>query len=67
MGLSDFGTQAIKKMEEKSLFQNFLRPKHPKYLIKSLDILIDLAHCSYDLIDDVLKIATTPIVVSHTG
>jgi len=30
-------------------------------------ILIDVSHSSEKLIDDVLRIATTPIVVSHTG
>jgi len=30
-------------------------------------ILIDIAHASEDTIDDILKIATTPVVSSHTG
>ncbi len=47
-GLTDFGKQVIKKMEEKK-------------------ILIDLAHASPKLIREVMKIATRPVVVSHTG
>ncbi len=34
---------------------------------ESLGILIDLAHASPALIDDVLRVATRPVVVSHTG
>jgi microsomal dipeptidase-like Zn-dependent dipeptidase len=32
-----------------------------------LGIAIDLAHASPALIDDVLRVATTPVLVSHTG
>ena len=31
------------------------------------DIIIDLAHASSKLIDDVLELSTKPVVVSHTG
>lgn len=34
---------------------------------EELGMFIDLAHASPDLIDDVLKVATKPVVVSHTG
>jgi membrane dipeptidase len=34
---------------------------------EELGILIDLAHASPALIDDVLSVATRPLVVSHTG
>lgn len=47
-GLTDFGKQAVAKMEERK-------------------ILIDLAHASPAVIDDVLAMATRPAVVSHTG
>jgi microsomal dipeptidase-like Zn-dependent dipeptidase len=47
-GLTDFGAQAVRRMEEKR-------------------IIIDLAHASPPLVDDVLAIATRPVVVSHTG
>ncbi len=47
-GLTDFGRQAIKRMEEKHM-------------------IVDLAHASPALIDDVLDIATRPVLVSHTG
>jgi microsomal dipeptidase-like Zn-dependent dipeptidase len=30
-------------------------------------VIIDLAHCSAQVIDDVLALATRPVVVSHTG
>jgi microsomal dipeptidase-like Zn-dependent dipeptidase len=30
-------------------------------------MFIDLAHCSANVIDDVLKLATRPVLVSHTG
>ncbi len=30
-------------------------------------MFIDLAHCSASVIDDVLKLATRPVLVSHTG
>lgn len=32
-----------------------------------LGILIDLAHCSNDAINDALKISTKPVLISHTG
>jgi membrane dipeptidase len=35
--------------------------------MEELNILIDLAHTSPKIIDDVLAIATRPVVVSHTG
>ena len=35
--------------------------------METLGILVDLAHASPTLIDDVLGIATRPLVVSHTG
>ena len=35
--------------------------------IESLHMLIDLAHASPQTIDDVLQIATQPVLVSHTG
>jgi len=35
--------------------------------MEALGILVDLAHASPALIDDVLGIATRPLVVSHTG
>lgn len=35
--------------------------------LEALNIAIDLAHASPKLIDDVLAIATRPVVVSHTG
>jgi membrane dipeptidase len=47
-GITEFGKQVIKKMEEKSM-------------------IVDLAHASPKLIDDVLAMATKPVVVSHTG
>ncbi len=34
---------------------------------ESLPMLIDLAHASPQMIDEVLQIATQPVVVSHTG
>ena len=34
---------------------------------EKLGIVIDLAHASSELIDDVLKISTKPVIVSHTG
>lgn len=47
-GLTDFGTKAVRKMEE-------------------LGIIIDLAHASPELFDDVMSVAKKPLVVSHTG
>jgi microsomal dipeptidase-like Zn-dependent dipeptidase len=35
--------------------------------LEKLEIIIDVAHSSPEVVDDVLKIATRPIVVSHTG
>ena len=48
MGLTDFGRQVIKKMQEKNM-------------------IVDIAHSSPKLIDDVLEITTKPIISSHTG
>jgi membrane dipeptidase len=47
-GLSDFGRQAVRRMEERG-------------------IVVDLAHASPAMIEDVLGMATRPVVVSHTG
>ncbi len=47
-GLTDFGRQVIKRMEEKHM-------------------IVDLAHASPRLIDDILAVATRPLIVSHTG
>ncbi|WP_324733479.1 dipeptidase [Pseudomonas paeninsulae] len=47
-GLTPFGRQVIKRLQEKSM-------------------LIDLAHASRPLIDDVLAMATRPLLVTHTG
>lgn len=47
-GLTDFGRQVIRKMEE-------------------MKIIVDLAHASPKLVDDVLDMATRPVVVSHGG
>ncbi len=47
-GLTGFGRQAIKRMEEKHM-------------------IVDLAHASPALIDDVLDMASRPVLVSHTG
>ena len=35
--------------------------------LEGLEIIIDVAHSSPAVVDDVLKIATRPVVVSHTG
>ena len=35
--------------------------------MEKMNILIDLAHASGETIDDVLAIATKPVIVSHTG
>ncbi|UCE51851.1 MAG: membrane dipeptidase [Desulfobacterales bacterium] len=35
--------------------------------LERLKIIIDLAHSSPAVVDDVLKIVTRPVVVSHTG
>ncbi|MEP7345381.1 MAG: membrane dipeptidase, partial [Gemmatimonadaceae bacterium] len=35
--------------------------------LDSLSLIIDVAHASPALIDDVLKLSTRPVVVSHTG
>ena len=35
--------------------------------MEKLNILIDLAHASAETIDDVLEVATKPVIVSHTG
>ena len=34
---------------------------------QELGVVIDLAHASEDLIDDVLSLTTAPVLVSHTG
>ena len=47
-GLTDFGKQVIKKMQEKNM-------------------IVDIAHGSPALLDDVFKISKKPIVSSHTG
>jgi microsomal dipeptidase-like Zn-dependent dipeptidase len=47
-GLSPFGVQAVKAIEE-------------------MGLIIDVAHSSEKVVDDVLAIATRPVVVSHTG
>ena len=35
--------------------------------MEELNMIVDLAHASPAVIDDILKVATRPIVVSHTG
>ena len=47
-GLTDFGKQVIKKMQEKSM-------------------IVDVAHSSPKLLDDIFEISTKPVVSSHTG
>ncbi len=47
-GLTDFGKQVIRKMQEK-------------------DMIVDIAHSSPQLLDDIFEIATKPVVSSHTG
>ena len=47
-GLSEFGKEVIKKMEQKKM-------------------IIDLAHSSPKMIDDILSIVKVPVVTSHTG
>lgn len=47
-GLTPFGKQVVKRLEEKSL-------------------IVDLAHASPKVIDDVLALAQRPVLVSHTG
>ncbi len=47
-GLTDFGKQVIKKMQEKNM-------------------IVDIAHSSPKLLDDIFKISTKPVVSSHTG
>lgn len=47
-GLTDFGKQVIKKMQEKNM-------------------IVDVAHSSPKLLDDIFKMSTKPIVTSHTG
>lgn len=47
-GLSDFGKEVIKKMEQKKM-------------------IIDLAHSSPKMIDDILSTVKRPVVTSHTG
>ena len=47
-GLTDFGKQVIKKMQEKNM-------------------IVDIAHSSPKLLDDIFEISTKPIVSSHTG
>ncbi len=41
--------------------------RHVVARMEKLGILVDLAHASPALIDDVLAVATRPVVVSHTG
>ena len=47
-GLTDFGKQVIKKMQEKNM-------------------IVDIAHSSPKMLDDIFEIATKPVVSSHTG
>jgi microsomal dipeptidase-like Zn-dependent dipeptidase len=47
-GLTDFGRQALKRMEESG-------------------IVVDVAHASPKMIDDILALANKPVVCSHTG
>jgi len=47
-GLTDFGKQVIKKMQER-------------------DMIVDVAHSSPKLLDDIFEISTKPVVSSHTG
>ncbi|WP_457615646.1 dipeptidase [Lutibacter sp.] len=47
-GLTDFGKEVIKKMQEKNM-------------------ILDVAHSSEKMLDDILAITTKPIVSSHTG
>ena len=47
-GLTDFGKQVIKKMQEKNM-------------------IVDVAHSSPKMIDDIFEISTKPVVSSHTG
>jgi len=47
-GLTDFGIEVIKKMEQKRM-------------------IIDIAHSSPKMVDDIFNITTSPIVTSHTG
>ena len=47
-GLTDFGKQVIKKMQEKNM-------------------IVDIAHSSPKLLDDIFEISTKPVVSSHTG
>lgn len=47
-GLSDFGKQALEKMQE-------------------LNIIVDVAHSSEQVVRDVLALSEKPVVVSHTG
>jgi len=47
-GLTDFGRQVIKKMQEKNM-------------------IVDVAHSSSQLLDDIFDISTKPVVSSHTG
>ncbi|MCF6346685.1 MAG: membrane dipeptidase [Flavobacteriaceae bacterium] len=47
-GLTDFGKQVIKKMQEKNM-------------------IIDIAHSSPKMLDNIFKISTKPVVSSHTG
>ena len=47
-GLTDFGKQVIKKMQEKNM-------------------IVDVAHSSPQMIDDIFEISTKPVVSSHTG
>jgi len=47
-GVTDFGKQVIKKMQEKNM-------------------IVDVAHSSPKLLDDIFEISTKPVVSSHTG
>jgi len=47
-GLTDFGKQVIKRMQEKNM-------------------IVDVAHSSEKMLDDILTLTTKPILSSHTG
>ncbi len=47
-GLTDFGKQVIRKMQEKNM-------------------IVDIAHSSPNLLNDIFEISTKPVVSSHTG
>jgi microsomal dipeptidase-like Zn-dependent dipeptidase len=68
IGLTHFFDNAVGGSahgEEKGGLTDFGREVLAK--MEMLGIAIDLAHASPALIDDVLAVATTPVLVSHTG